>query len=31
MTIVTAQMSCSADGFYAGQKHTDMAHLARRP
>ena len=25
MTIVTAQMSVSADGFYAGQKHTDMA------
>jgi dihydrofolate reductase len=25
MTIVTAQKSVSADGFYAGQKHTDMA------
>ena len=25
MTIVTAQMSVSADGFYAGPKHTDMA------
>jgi dihydrofolate reductase len=25
MTIVTGQMSVSADGFYAGQKHTDMA------
>jgi dihydrofolate reductase len=25
MTIVTAQMSVSADGFYAGRKHTDMA------
>jgi len=25
MTIVTAQMSVSADGFYAGQKHTDTA------
>jgi dihydrofolate reductase len=24
MTIVTAQMSVSADGFYAGPKHTDM-------
>ena len=24
MTIVTAQMSVSADGFYAGQKHTDI-------
>jgi dihydrofolate reductase len=24
MTIVTAQMSISADGFYAGPKHTDM-------
>lgn len=24
MTIVTAQMSVSVDGFYAGRKHTDM-------
>src|ERR1700737_3600374 len=24
MTIVTAQMSVSVDGFYAGPKHTDM-------
>jgi hypothetical protein len=24
MTIVTAQMSVSVDGFYAGTKHTDM-------
>ena len=24
MTIVTAQMSVSVDGYYAGPKHTDM-------
>ena len=24
MTLVTAQMSISLDGFYAGPKHTDM-------
>jgi hypothetical protein len=24
MTIVTAQMSVSVDGFYAGPKHTDI-------
>ena len=31
MTLVTAQMSVSVDGFYAGPKHTDMlTWLARR-
>jgi dihydrofolate reductase len=31
MTIVTAQMSVSADGFYAGHKHTDMATWLEGP
>jgi dihydrofolate reductase len=31
MTIVTAQMSVSVDGFYAGPKHTDMQTWPKGP
>ncbi len=31
MTIVTAQMSVSGDGFYAGPTHTDMATWLKGP
>jgi hypothetical protein len=31
MTLVTAQMSVSLDGFYAGPEHTDMATWMEGP
>jgi hypothetical protein len=31
MTTVTAQMSVSVDGFYAGPKHTDMQTWLESP